>query len=159
MIGRTDDWMKMVVKRDQIDIAPSYLDWAGIATFKNAYRIWQERGYRTRLLAAAYRHLGHWSELIGGDIVLTIPYEWQLKINASDIPVEERIQNPVDPAIVETLYEKIPDFRRAYDADGMSVEEFDSYGATVRTLRTFIAAAHDLMGVVRDFMLPNPDVA
>ena len=159
MIGRTDDWVKMAAKRDKIDIDPDYLNWAGIAVFKNAYRIWGERGYRTRLLAAAYRHLGHWSELIGGDIVLTIPYEWQVKINASDIPVMERMQNPVDPQIVETLYSRIPDFRRAYDADGMTVREFDSYGATVRTLRAFIAAAHDLMAVVRDFMLPNPDVA
>ncbi|GIK71860.1 MAG: hypothetical protein BroJett021_08480 [Chloroflexota bacterium] len=158
MIGRTDDWMKVVAKKEEIDIDPAALDWAGIAVFKNAYRIWQERGYRTRLLAAAYRHLGHWAELIGGDIVLTIPYEWQLKINASDIPVIERMQNPVEPRIVDELYRKIPDFRRAYDPDGMSVAEFDGYGATVRTLRTFIAAVHDLMGVVRDFMLPNPDV-
>lgn len=158
MIGRTDDWMKVLAKRNGYDFDPSYLDWAGIAVFKNAYRLWQERGYRVRLLAAAYRHLGHWSELIGGDIVLTIPYEWQLKINASDIPVVERIHNPVDPQIVETLYDHIPDFRRAYDPDGMSVAEFDGYGATVRTLRTFIAAVHDLMGVMRDFMLPNPDV-
>lgn len=90
--------------------------------------------------------------------MLTIPYEWQLKINASDIPVIERMQNPVEPRIVDELYRKIPDFRRAYDPDGMSVAEFDGYGATVRTLRTFIAAVHDLMGVVRDFMLPNPDV-
>jgi transaldolase len=71
----------------------------------------------------------------------------------------ERIQNPVDPAIVEALYAQIPDFRRAYDPGGMAVDEFDSYGATVRTLRAFIQAAHDLMGVVREFMLPNPDVA
>jgi transaldolase len=56
------------------------------------------------------------------------------------------------------MYQKIPDFRRAYDAAGMPVEEFDEYGATVRTLRGFIASAHDLMGEVRDFMLPNPDV-
>lgn len=158
MIGRTDDWMKAVVARDGIEIEPEALNWAGIAVFKNAYRIWQERGYRVRLLAAAYRHLGHWAELIGGDIVLTIPYEWQLKINASDIPVVERIQDQVDGAIVDTLYTRIPDFRRAYDADGMTVQEFESYGATVRTLRAFIAAAHDLMAVVRDFMLPNPDI-
>jgi transaldolase len=159
MIGRTDDWMKVVAAKENIDINPDYLNWAGIAAFKNAYRIWQERGYRVRLLAAAYRHLGHWSELIGGDVVLTIPYEWQLKINASDIPVVERIDDPVAPEILEALYTKIPDFRRAYDPDGMTVDEFASYGATVRTLRTFITAVHDLNGVVRDFMLPNPDVA
>ncbi len=64
----------------------------------------------------------------------------------------------VDAQIVDTMYAKIPDFRRAYDPDGMAVAEFDSYGATVRTLRTFIAAVHDLNGVIRDFMLPNPDV-
>ena len=40
----------------------------------------------------------------------------------------------------------------------MAPEEFDSYGATVRTLRSFISSVHDLMAVVRDFMLPNPDV-
>ena len=158
MIGRTDDWVKMVAKRDNVDIDPDYLNWAGIAVFKHAYDIWQERGYRVRLLAAAYRHLGHWSELIGGDVVLTIPYDWQLKINASDIPVVERMQNPVDPQIVEALYTKLPDFRRAYDPDGMTPAEFDGYGATVRTLRAFIAAVHDLMGVIREFMLPNPDV-
>ena len=158
MIGRTDDWIKMVAKRDNVDIDPDHLNWAGIAVFKHAYDIWQERGYRVRLLAAAYRHLGHWSELIGGDVVLTIPYDWQLKINASDIRVVERMQNPVDPPIVDALYSKIPDFRRAYDPDGMTPAEFDSYGATVRTLRAFIAAVHDLMGVMREFMLPNPDV-
>jgi transaldolase len=41
----------------------------------------------------------------------------------------------------------------------MSVEEFDSYGATVRTLRGFIASYQDLVATVRDFMLPDPDVA
>jgi transaldolase len=160
MIGRNDDWMKVLAERDGIDIDPNYLDWAGIACLKKAYGIFQQRGYRTRLLAAAYRHLGHWSELIGGDIVLTIPYEWQLKINASDIEVKERMSTPVDPKIVDMLYSSLPDFRRAYDENGMTPEEFDGFGSTVRTLRAFIAASHELMGIVREsFMLPNPDLA
>jgi len=158
MIGRTDDWMKVLVKRDEIDINPSYLDWAGIACMKKAYEIYQQRGYRARLLAAAYRHLGHWSEFMGGELIVSMPYEWQLKANASDIEVGERMSNPVDAKIIEVMYEKIPDFRRAYDEDGMTVDEFDDYGATVRTLRGFITSAHDLMAEVRNFMLPNPDV-
>ena len=158
MIGRTDDWMKVVAKRDGIDIDPAYLDWAGIACLKRAYSIFQQRGYHARLLGAAYRHLGHWSELIGADIVLTIPYEWQLKINASDIEVRPRISDAVEPKIIQEMLDKIPDFRRAYEPDGMTVEEFDHYGATVRTLRGFISSYHELQGVVRDFMLPNPDV-
>ncbi len=158
MVGRTDDWMKVLAQRDRIEIDPSYLDWAGIACMKKAYEIYRQRGYRAKLLAAAYRHLGHWSEFIGGDLIVSLPYEWQLKVNASDIEVRERMSTPVDSQIVEEMYEKTPDFRRAYDEDGMTVEEFDDYGATVRTLRGFIASAHDLMAEIRDFMLPNPDV-
>ena len=158
MVGRTDDWMKVLAQRDGIRIEPSYLDWAGIACMKKAYSIYEKRGYRTKLLVAAYRHLGHWSEFVGGELIVSLPYEWQLKVNASDIEVRERMSMPVDSPIVEELYERIPDFRRAYDEDGMKIEEFDDYGATVRTLRGFIASAHDLMADVREFMLPNPDV-
>jgi transaldolase len=158
MIGRLDDWMHVLEKRDAIVVTPGYPDWAGIACFKKAYGIYQERGYRARLLAAAYRHHLHWSELIGGDVVLTIPYEWQKLFNGSDIEVKERFFDPVPPEIVDTLYSHFADFRRAYDADGMTVDEFDSFGPTVRTLRTFISSYHDLVAVVRDFMLPNPDV-
>ena len=39
----------------------------------------------------------------------------------------------------------------------MTPEQFDSYGATVRTLRQFIGAYHDLQATIRDFVLPNPD--
>lgn len=158
MIGRLDDWIHVLEKRDAILITPGYADWAGIACFKKAYAIFQERGYRSRLLAAAYRHHMHWSELIGGDISMTIPYEWQRLFNASDIEVKDRFSDPVAPQIVDTLYTKFADFRRAYDADGMTVAEFDSFGPTVRTLRAFISSYHELVAVVRDFMLPNPDV-
>lgn len=153
MIGRTDDWIHVIEKRDHILVAPGYPDWAGIACLKKAYGIFQERGYRARLLAAAYRHHLHWSELIGGDIVLTIPYEWQKLFNASDIEVKERFQNPVPTEIVDTLYEKFSEFRRSYDVDGLSIDEFDSFGPTVRTLRSFISSYHELVGVVRDFMI------
>lgn len=158
MVGRLDDWLHVLEKRDSITVTPGYPDWAGIACLKKASDIYQERGYRARLLSAAYRHHMHWSEFIGGDVVLTIPYEWQLLFNASDVEVKERFQNPVPAEIVETLYAKFADFRRAYDADGLTVEEFDSFGPTVRTLRGFIGSFHDLVAVIRDFMLPNPDV-
>jgi transaldolase len=157
MVGRMDDWLKIIASKEMIAATPGYLDWAGVAVMKKAYGIYQQRGYRTRLLAAAYRHHLHWSELIGGDIVLTIPYEWQLLFNASDIEVKERMQDPVAPQIVDYLYTHFEDFRKAYDEDGMKPEEFDSYGATVRTLRGFIASYHELQAFVREYMLPNPD--
>jgi transaldolase len=158
MIGRLDDWLQVVAQRDSIITDPGYFYWGGIACFKKAYGIFRERRYRSRLLAAAYRHHLHWSELIGGDVILTIPYEWQILFNASDVEVKERFQKSVPEEIIDELYEKFPDFQKAFDADGMNVAEFDSYGATVRTLRSFINSYHDLIALIRDFMLPNPDV-
>jgi transaldolase len=67
MIGRLDDWMKIVVERDNLAVHPDAPNWAGVAAFKRAYGIFRERGYRSRLLAAAYRHRLHWTELVGGE--------------------------------------------------------------------------------------------
>lgn len=158
MIGRMDDWIHQLEKRDKVLVTPGYGDWAGIACIKKAYGIYKQRGYRTRLLGAAYRSHLHWTELIGGDIVLTIPYDWQVKFNNSDYAVEERFDKPVEQEIVDTLYRKFPDFRRAYDEGGMTPEEFDQFGPTARTLRSFIASYHELLALIRDFMIPNPDV-
>jgi len=65
---------------------------------------------------------------------------------------------PVDAAMIDDLLERIPDFRRAYEPDGMTPGEFESYGASARTLRTFIKSYHDLQGAIRDLVLPDPDV-
>ncbi|MGO8876626.1 MAG: transaldolase family protein [Acidimicrobiales bacterium] len=156
MIGRLDDWLKVLVERDDVAVDPTVLDWAGIAAFKRAYGIFQERGYRTRLLAAAFRHRLHWTELVGGDVILTLTHQWQVRFNNSGIDPSPRIEIPVDAAIVAELLTRLPDFRRAYEPDGLGIAEFDGYGATVRTLRSFISAYHDLTGAIRDVVLPDP---
>jgi len=89
--------------------------------------------------------------------VLTLPATWQRLFNASDLDVHPRMDDPVPSEIVDELYRLLPDFRRAFEPDGIRVEEFDTFGATVRTLRTFIGSYHDLAATVRDLMLPNPD--
>jgi len=156
MVGRLDDWLKAIAEKKNITTDPGRLDWAGVAVFKKTYRIFRERGYRIRLLSAAFRNHLHWSEFIGGDVVISPPHLWQLRYNASDVEVVPRIDTPVDPRIVDDLLKKFADFRRAYTEDGLSIDEFDSFGATVRTLRQFIAGCHELSGLIRDFMIPDP---
>ena len=159
MVGRLDDWLKVVMEKENISTDPGYLEWAGVAVFKKAYRIFRERGYRIRLLSAAFRNHMHWSELIGGDVVISPPYSWQKRYNASDIEVVPRIDQPVDREIVEDLRKRFADFRRAYEEDGLTASEFDSFGPTARTLRQFSGACTDLNILVRDILIPNPDAA
>ena len=157
MVGRLDDWLKVVMDKDAITTDPGDLEWAGVAVFKKAYALFRERGYRTRLLSAAFRNHMHWSELVGGDVVISPPYAWQRRFAASDIDVRSRIDTPVDRAIVDNLSRRFADFRRAYDERGLSVDEFDTFAPTRRTLRQFLGACDDLRALVRDVMLPNPD--
>lgn len=157
MLGRLDDWLKVFLDKREIAVDPGYLEWAGVAVFKKAYAVFQQRGYRIRLLSAAFRNHMHWSEVIGADAVVSPPSAWQKRFNASDVKVKNRIDDPVEPRIVDSLLAHFPDFRRAYSEDGLTVEEFDSFPPTVRTLRQFIGACGDLAALVRDVMLPNPE--
>ena len=159
MVGRLDDWLKVQMAKKGIITDPGNLEWAGVAVAKKAYGIFRERGYRTRLLNAAYRNHYHWSEFIGADMSMTIPCEWQKKFNASDVEVKNRIDDPVDPKIISELEKKFPDFGRAYDEKGMKPEEFEYYGATRRTLLAFLGGYADLVSVIRRIMISDPDIS
>lgn len=153
MVGRIDDWLKDVVKRDGIDIDDSLLEWPGVAIMKRAVTIYQERGYRTRLLSAAYRNDYQWTELMGGDIIMTMPHKWIKKFNESNTTVEPRMDIPVDPVAIETLAERIPEFNKAYEPDGMTEEEFDSFGAVNKTLKQFLEGYDKLVAMIREYMV------
>jgi len=158
MVGRLDDWLKVLADRDDIITTPPCLEWAGVAVMKKAYEIYKVRGYRLRLLSAATRNHMHWSEFIGGDVVITLTHQWQRRFNGCDVEVVSRMDRAVDPGIVNELLEKFNDFRRAYEIDGMPADEFDTFGPTVRTLRQFIGGYESLASTIRDMMLPNPDI-
>ena len=157
MVGRLDDWVKAVCERDDVLLTPGRADWAGVAVFKRAVGIYEDRGYRTRLLAGAFRHHLPWSQLLGGDIILTIPPSWQRWLNASGLPVASRIHEPVEAATLDELLERVPEFRLAYEPAGLTPDELENYGASIRTMRQFLAAYQDLQAEVRDAVLPNPD--
>jgi transaldolase len=157
MVGRTDDWMRVSAERERIIVDPGIMEWAGVAVFKRAYALYQERGYRTRLLSAAFRNHMHWSQFIGGNVVISPPFGWQERINASQIAPISRIDEPVAPGTLNELYDKFIEFRKAYDIDGLSKSDFTDYGATRRTLRQFLNANHELERFVRDARLSDPD--
>ena len=153
MIGRVDDHLKRVAERENITITAGAVEWGGIAVFKNAHRIFKQRGYPGTLLAAAYRHEGHWSEIIGPEVLQTIPYTWWTQFNASETAPSLTLERPVDEDILSELRTTFPDFVRAHDENGMAPAEFATYGATVHTLNQFLGGYADLLASVRARML------
>lgn len=154
MVGRVDDHVKRVLEKSKASVDPGAPNWAGIAVFKNAARVFRARAFQSTLLAAAYRHHLHWSELIGPGVAQTIPYAWWRQFEESDIVPKLTLALPVDEVIVGALRHKVPDFRRAYDEDGMKPAEFAGYGATVNTLKQFLDGYDKLVQLVRERMLP-----
>jgi transaldolase len=157
MVGRLDDWLKVVAERGNIIANPEIFEWAGVAVMKKVYGIYRQRGYRLRLLSAAFRNHRHWSDFIGGDGVISPPYLWQKRYNASDITIENRMDIPVNAGIIAELQNKFVDFSRAYDEKGMTPDEFDRFGATARTLRQFCEATTSVISKIRDVLIPSPD--
>lgn len=155
MGGRLDDWLKVWAGREGILTSPGVLDWAGVAALKRAHAIFAERGYRSRILSAAFRNHLQWSELVGGDLVISPPFEWQLKIEANKLSAEPRIDEAVPAAVLDELL-ALDEFRRAYEPDGLSVAEFEQFGATRVTLRQFLDADAQLDALVRDILVPAP---
>lgn len=152
MAGRVDDYLKSYVETNDLLIEPEILEWAGVAVVKKAYNIYKERGYRTKLLVAAYRNPYHWHEFIGGNIILTIPYAWQVKYNNSSYAIEETINNPVNPAYLAKL-QQLEEFNKAYDEDGLKPEEFEHYGAFVATMKGFLKGYDELVSIIRSYMV------
>lgn len=158
MMGRLEDWLRVQAERDGIISDPSAFPWSGVAVFKRTVAEFRARGLRARPLAAAIRHHLHWSELIGGDVIITMPAAWQRRFNASDVEIRPRMDDPVGPDIIDDLRRHFPDFVRGYEPDGLTPDQFDEFGPSARTLRAFIGSYHELLHQVTDALIPSPDL-
>lgn len=69
MVGRVDDALRKFVDGEKITLDPGHLNWAGAAVFKKVWKLFKERGLRATPLAAAYRCVFHWSEILGPNVV------------------------------------------------------------------------------------------
>lgn len=154
MGGRIDDWMKTAIPRENTIIDPQAYELAGVAVIRHAYQIFKKRGYTSKILVAAYRNLYHVSELMGGDIIHTIPHKWQAYYNNSSMEIKDSMSEALPESILDSLV-KYKEFCKAYDEDGLTIEEFDYYGATLKTLQQFSEGYDDLVRIIRKFIIPQ----
>jgi transaldolase len=99
----------------------------------------------------------HLTEFDGANMVVSPTHQWQVNINNSSIKAKPRMDKPVPGRTLDELYDNLVEFRKAYDEGGLKVEEFDEYGAALRTMRQFLDASQGLASFVRDFMVRNPE--
>lgn len=155
MVGRIDDWLKKYAAANRTPVLPEYLEWGGVAVFKKAYQLYQEKNYRLRLLVASNMSHYLWSNFIGADVLITVNPVWWQRLEGCSMKIRKTIDDPVDTGIINQLYDKLPEFRKIYDADGLEAKDFQDYGAFNNTMREFFTGYDAFLAYLRDFMIPE----
>ena len=127
--GIFDEWISKDAQQKGIDVNPDALHQAGMIIAKKAYQEVHDRGYRLGCIGGGVRQLHHFTEMVGADACITMNWVGSCdRLIELDAPVVSRFFNPVQPRVLEELLLKLPEFTRAYYSDGLSVEQYESYG-------------------------------
>ncbi|MCW3095560.1 MAG: Transaldolase [Chthonomonadaceae bacterium] len=146
--GIFDEYLAKVVERDGIALSRESLAWAGAAVARKEYRLLQERGFPTALLGGGARSIRHFTDFVGGAAQFTINWSTAQELLAADPPVVNRMDIGTPAPLVAELLEKLSDFRLAWDADALSVQEFAEYGPVQLFRNNFIAGYEHLVRTI-----------
>ncbi len=153
MTGRVGDYLKRIASKEGTEIeSENAITLSGVYVFRKAAKIFEQRGFQSTLLAAAYRHELQWSQIIGKRVLQSIPYDWWRAFSKSDFVVRETINDEEDPTLLAELQEKFPDLAKFYESNGLTVNEFQSFEATVNTLDQFIEGYENLLALIEEAM-------
>ena len=115
MLGRYEDappFKEQAAERG-IELTDADLRWAGIAIFRKAHALFQERGYPSKLMAASMRvgpvvdgqtRVWHLEKLAGADAVLTVfPNIFEAFLTAyAGQDLAPQITDPIPEDVLET---------------------------------------------------------
>lgn len=149
--GIYDQYLKNVVAEEKIDIAPDIVWQAGLAVARKLYAMMKERKVSATFVGGGARGLHHFTEMVGGDVVVTI--NWAGTADAlleQDRPVVYRLFNPVERYVIDELLEKLPDFKRGYLEDGLQPDEYEDFGPVVLFRNTFVASWQRVLDLIHE---------
>ncbi len=146
--GIFDEYLQKIVKRDSIDIASEVLWHAGCAVARKEYEILKERGYEATMLGGGARGTQHFTEFVGGDVHITINWSTAQELIDADGPVVSRIDAETPKDVIDELDTKLPDFSKAYNEDGLSVDRFEDFGPVQMFRNNFLEGYYLLLAEV-----------
>jgi transaldolase len=136
-----------------------------VAIFKQAYRIFRQRAYPSKLLICSLR-LGpvvdgvmrcwHMEETAGGNVIFTLPPSFltELFTQGEHLDFEPRIRRDIPPDVLERL-RRVPYFRAAYEPDGLSPQEFNTLPPLLSTHKEFCGAREKIIAFASARWLPS----
>ena len=148
--GIYDEYLAGEAERQHVDISPDILWQAGLSIARKLYQIYIDRGYPVTFIGGGARGTQHFTEMVGGDVVVTINWKGTADILLQeDPPVVERLLNPVPPYVVEDLLEKLPDYRRGYEEGAIHAGEYEEFGPLVKFRNMFLKDWNNVLEEIR----------
>lgn len=156
--GTLGDLQKEAEERN-VKLSEADVRWAEIAIFKKACRLVKEnREYPGKMLLCSMRmspvlngdvRSWHIEMVAGANVVYTCPppYLEGLFEKGQHLEFRNRIEEPVPDEVMEKLL-KIPYFKRGYEEDGYTVDEFNQHPALLATAKEFSGATQSMVDFV-----------
>jgi transaldolase len=148
--GIYDDYLKNYVESHHVDISPDVYWQGGLAVARKFYKIITDRGYKATFIGGGARGLHHFTEMVGGNVVVTINWQGTAdKLLESDPPVVYRLFNPVPQHVIDELAAKLPDFKRGYLDEGLTVDEYEDFGPVQLFRSMFMGSWHRVIDMAK----------
>ena len=145
-----------------LSLSPEDRRLAGVAIFKQAYRIFRQRAYPSKMLICSLR-LGpvvdgatrcwHLEETAGARAVFTLPppFLTELFTKAEHLTFEPRIRRVLGADVLERL-QRIPYFNAAYEPDGLTPPDFNHLPPLLSTWKEFKEAKDKIVAFAAQAM-------
>jgi transaldolase len=146
--GIFDDYLRKTAARDGIAIRAETISQAGCAVARREYRMLKERGFEVTMLGGGARSLEHFTELVGGDVHITINWSTAVELIQRDGPVNSRIDVETPREVLDELSAAFPVFGQAWREDALSVDEFADYGPVRLFRNMFLEGWYMLLAAV-----------
>ena len=164
MLGRLEDHPVFAEQCQEagIDLTPEKKRLAGIAVFKKAYRLFKQRSYESKMLAASMRtgpkvngreKVWHLEHLAGGNVVLTVfPNVFEGLLAGYDPgEIKPHIDDDVPQVVIDELL-KTEYFRQAYNEDGLKPNQWISYPPVAATAKQFADSTNEMDAWIGEMM-------
>ena len=126
--GIMDDYFMDLTKKEKLAVSPESLAMAGTAVALKQYRLYKERKIPCLMLGGGVRRKEHFTNFVGGDMHVTINWPTAEELIRLNPPIESRIDQELPASMIQELLDKLPNFRRAYEEDGLDVDEYADFG-------------------------------
>ena len=148
--GIFDEFLAERARAKGVRVREASLLQAGSIVARKQHRLLTERGYRVIMLGGGVRALRHFTEMVGAGVHVTINWAGTADtLMEQDPPLVDRIHLQDPRHVVEELATGLPEFRKAWEENGLGLEEFEEFGPAAYFRGMFINGWKGLRAVIQ----------